>query len=225
MRQSQEVGITMAISLNSFILLLLSILGGMATLWKDIERKQVYTLLSFPISRSNYFLGRFLGCTMLLLTVCIINFSISVIAIKICASMYKSRLPILWENIAISFLFSFFKYTLLLAIGFLFASFSTSFFMPLFITIGTYIGGNSIQSIYEYVMRDESSNYSLFFKLVIKFIYYILPNFSSFDFTVYAAYALKIDLISLSYTSCYFIIYLLIVLSLSCIIFTKRDLI
>ncbi|HDD44067.1 MAG TPA: ABC transporter permease [Candidatus Desulfofervidus auxilii] len=223
MRQVQEVGITMSLTLNSFILLLLSIFGGMATVWRDIEKKSIYSLLSYPINRSQYLLGRFMGCVILLLMISVINFFLSAIVIKICASMYKSRLPILWENISFAFLFTFFKYILLLAIGFLCISFSTSFFTPFFLTIAIYIAGNASQGIYEYVLNEAAKKYPFWFKDIIKTIYYFLPNFSAFDFTAHASYALKMSYKSLLFTSFYFLSYFLIIISLACIIFSRRD--
>jgi len=223
MRELQEVSITMSLTLNSFILLILSVFGSIYTIWRDIERKYTFTLLSYPTSRINYIFGRYFGFVSILLIITVVNFLLGIIAIKVSASFYKSELPILWQNIALSYIFSWLKYSLVLAIGFLFASFSTSFFTPIFSTIAIYLAGNSIQGIYEYVVKD-TENISDFIKKVVSVIYYILPNLSSFDFTVSAAYALEIDLFSIYYTLAYFILYLTIVFTLTCVIFNKRDL-
>ena len=224
MRQLQEVSITMSITLNSFILLLLAIFGSVATVFRDVERKFVYTLLSHPLKRSDYFIGRFIGFALVMLVVLIINFVLSVISIKICAAMYKSRLPLLWGNIAIAFAFSYLQYLLLMAFGFLFASFATSFFMPFFATIATFIAGNASQGIYDYIFHSASKEYSELFKVIIKAIYYVLPNFSSFDFTAHAAYALKISSTQLINSFVYFVLYFTIVMSIALIIFNRRDL-
>lgn len=223
MRQTQEVGISMALTLNSFILLLLSIFSGLSTVWRDMEKRSVYTLLSYPISRSEYLIGRFLGCAFLLLLITIIDMLICIPIIKLCAGMYKSHLPILWKKIFFTYLFDLFKYTLLTSISFLVISFSTSFFTPFFITITCYMAGNSIQSIYDYVLVEASKNYPLWFKWIIKLIYYVIPNFSGFDLIPYAAYSLQLDYNSLGITFAYFLAFLFVTLSLSCMIFSKRD--
>ncbi len=224
MRQLQEISITMSITINSFILLLLAIFGSIATVFRDVERKFVYTLLSHPLKRSDYFMGRFIGFAFVMLVVLISNFVLSVISIKICAAMYKSRLPLLWGNVAITFVFSYLQYLLLMAFGFLFASFATSFFIPFFATIAIFITGNASQGIYDYIFHSASKEYSELFKVIIKAIYYILPNFSSFDFTVHAAYALKISSNQLINSFVYFILYFTIVMSVALIIFNRRDL-
>lgn len=223
MRQLQEVSITMSITLNSFILLVLSIFGSIYTIWRDIERKYTFTLLSYPTSRINYIFGRYFGFVSILLIITVVNLILGIIAIKISASFYKSDLPILWSSIALSYIFSWLKYSLILAVGFFFASFSTSFFTPIFSTIAIYLSGNSIQGIYEYVAKD-GGNISAFVKKLVSIIYYILPNLSAFDFTASAVYSLKIDLQSVFYTFVYFILYFTILFGLTCVIFNKRDL-
>ncbi|RLB09087.1 MAG: ABC transporter permease, partial [Deltaproteobacteria bacterium] len=185
MRQSQEVGITMCLTINSFLLLLLSIFSGVSTTWRDIEKRSVYTFLSYPISRSEYLIGRFLGCILLLFIISAIDMAVSIPIIKICARMYKSDLSIAWTNIFLAYLLIFLKYTLLTSISFLIISFATSFFTPFFLTIACYIGGNSIQSIFDYISKEASKNYPFWFKGIIKCIYYIFPNLSSFDLIPY----------------------------------------
>ncbi len=225
MRQVQEVSITASLTINSFILLFLSIFGAMATIWRDIERKFVYTILSYPIKRSSYIIGRFLGFALVMLVVLLVDLLLSAVAIHICAGMYKSRLPIMWNNIIFASIFSYLEYLLLMAFGFLFASFSTSFFVPFFATISIFIAGNASQGVYDYIFHTGFHHYSLMFKTVIKAVYYILPNFSSFDLTAYATYALKLEFDHMVYTSIYFILYFAVVMSLTNIIFKRRDLV
>ncbi len=225
MRQIQEVSITMSLSLNSFILLFLAMFGGVVTVWRDIERKYAYTILSNPISRTNYFIGRFLGFAIILAAITIINMLLSAVVIKISAGMYQSRLPIIWSNIAWAAAMTLLKYLILMGFGFLFTSFATSFFIPFFGTIIIYIVGNASQGVYDYLSSAGTSGYSAIFKYPVKFLYYIIPNFSSFDLTTYAVYALKINYSSILYSLAYFVLYLGIVLSLSVAIFNKKDLV
>lgn len=222
MRQLQQISITMSITLNSFILLVLSIFGGTYTIWRDIERKYTFTLLGFPVKRFSYIFGRFFGFSAILLMITSIDFLLGTVAIKISASFYKSSLPILWLNIFCAYYFSLLKYILLLGFGFLFATFSTSFFMPIFSTILIYIAGNSIQGVYDYILKS-GTEISHFTKAVIKVVYYILPNFSSFDFIPYAAYSLRIPENSLFLSFIYFVIYSTVVLAIAGAVFNRKD--
>lgn len=223
MRQLQEISITMSISLNSFILLILSLFGSIYTIWRDIERKYTFTTLSFPVTRINYFTGRYIGFVSVLFFITVINLILGLIAIKISAGFYKSELPILWSNIALAYFFSLLKYCIVLGFGFLFASFSTSFFTPVFSTIAIFLAGNSIQGIYEYVLK-ESENSSAFLKWVVSIFYYILPNLSAFDMTSYAAYSIDMNIKSVMFSIIYFVFYLSIVMTFAVLIFNRRDL-
>lgn len=223
MRQLQETSITMSISLNSFILLILAIFGGTYTIWSDIERRYTFTLLDLPVKRSSYLLGRFVGFAIIMLFITTINFILGLISIKISAGFYKSELPVIWMNIFYAYYFSFLKYVILLGVGFLITSFSTSFFTPVFSTIVIFIAGNSIQGVYDYVLK-AGDKMTPFAKFVIKIIYFILPNFSAFDFTAFAAYALKISTSSVTTSLLYFALYLSILMSAAVLIFNKRDL-
>lgn len=223
MRQLQEISITMSISLNSFILLILSLFGSIYTIWRDIERKYTFTMLSYPVTRVSYITGRYVGFVIILLIITLINLGLGAIAIKISAGFYKSQLPIIWSNIVIAYLFSFLKYSIVLALGFLFASFSTSFFTPVFSTIAIFLAGNSIQGIYDYLMKESDKMVS-YLKSIVSFFYYILPNLSAFDMTSYAAYSLKININSILFSIGYFILYVSVVMCIAVLIFNKRDL-
>jgi len=114
------------------------------------------------------------------------------------------------------------QYTLLLSFTFFFASFATSFFTPIFLSIAVYIVGNASQGIYDYVTK-ESANFNLIIKSVVSFVYYVFPNFSVFDYTVYASYSLPFEEGMIAHTFVYFVIYLALVMVGSIFIFNKRD--
>ncbi|MCX8084475.1 MAG: ABC transporter permease [Calditerrivibrio sp.] len=223
MRQLQEISITMSLSLNSFILLLMAIFGGTITIWRDIERKYTYTVVSYPISRTNYLLQRFVAIVLVLLIITIVNAILGYFTIKISASLYKSDLPLQWDKVFIAYIATFLKYTLLLSFTFLFASFSTSFFTPIFLTMAVYLIGNATQGMFDFVTK-EGSDFNLFIKNTVIFAYYTFPNFSSFDYTAYASYSLPLEQGMLTGMLIYFVIYTSIVLVSAIIIFNKRDL-
>lgn len=223
MREIKETSITLSLTLNSFILLLLSILGGVSTIWRDIEKKHLYTLLSHPVSRTGYFLGRFFGFAFIMLVITVLNF---LIAFLLAFASYKISNHIMmpsFYNLFIAFFFSFLKFTMVMAFCFLFSTFSTSFFLPFFVTIAIYLVGNASQNIYDFVVLSKDTEYPKIFVSIIKIIHFLLPNLSSFDFTIFAAYGIPIELRGVLFTLFYFIVYITIVLTLSLVIFNKKD--
>ncbi|MCA1933354.1 MAG: ABC transporter permease, partial [Calditerrivibrio sp.] len=99
MRQLQEISITLSLTLNSFILLLMATFGGTITIWRDIERKYTFTVLSYPISRANYFLQRFFAIVLILLVITIVNSILGYFTIKFSAGIYQSELPLSIDKI------------------------------------------------------------------------------------------------------------------------------
>ena len=61
-------------------------------------------------------------------------------------------------------------------------------------------------------------------KITCQGLYYLLPNFSAFDFHVYAIYGLPIPLLDLMFTLGYFVVYTTILLFLAIWIFDRREL-
>lgn len=223
MRQVAELSVTLSLSLLSFIMLLLSVFLGGTSLWKDIERRYTFSVLGLPISRQRYLLGRFGGTALfVLIAACVL--SIATCAVIVFTShIYPPDRPIVWGTLMLCILFDSLKYILLIAVAFLFSTISTSFFLPIFGTIATYIAGNVTQQVYDYIQSPASRNLAPAVKEVSTCLYYLLPNLSAFDLKVYAIYALPLPLNGLILTAVYFVIYVTILLSLSSVIFHRRE--
>lgn len=222
-RQVQEVGATFSLALNSFVLILLSIAAVLNTVWKDLENKVVYLFLSHPISRSEYFIGRFIGCEILLLSVSFINLIASCVVIYICSNIYPSDTIVSWKIIIVSFLLCFVKVSLLTSLGYFVVSISTSFFTPFFAMVGIYIIGSAFQSIYDYVINEAREIYPLWFKMAIKVLYYIIPNFGAFDAIPYVVYGIPLSFKYAVLMFIYGLLYISCIISLGAMIFSKKD--
>jgi ABC-type transport system involved in multi-copper enzyme maturation permease subunit len=132
--------------------------------------------------------------------------------------------PIQWGRIGVALGASLLKYVLLAAIAVFFSSLSTSFFLPFFATLAIYLTGSASQDVFEYISGDEGSKIAPLAQLLIKGVYYILPNFSAFDFNFQAIYPLPLHPADLVYTSVYFIVYTGVALSAANWFFSKREL-
>lgn len=223
MRQVTELSMTLSQSLTSFILLLLSVFLGGTSLWKDMERRYTFSVLGLPVSRQSYLLGRFAGTALfVILTACLLGVA-AFCVVAYSSTIYPSERPIAWGTMALCILFDALKYILLVAIAFLFSTVSTSFFLPVFGTIATFLAGGVTQQVYEYINSPASINISPLVKQAAHGLYYVLPNFSAFDLKVNAIYGLPVPVSGLLLTLAYFMIYTVIVLSLAAAIFLRRE--
>jgi ABC-type transport system involved in multi-copper enzyme maturation permease subunit len=224
MRQAQELSITLALSGLSFVLLVFALLYGASSIWRDIEKRQTAALLGLPLSRSNYLLGKFFGIALFLCGTTILLAMVCCVVISLGAAQYQADVPVSWMTVMLAIAGSGLKYVLLMAIALLLSSISTSLFLPIFGALGVYFAGSASQEVMEYISGEFGRQMAPLAKMTILAVYYVIPNFSAFDFTVEAAYALPISGMRILIMVVYFVVYVGIVLSLAAWCFSKREL-
>jgi Cu-processing system permease protein len=223
MRQVTELSLTLSLSLISFIMLLLSVFLGGTSLWKDIERRYTFSVLGLPLSRQSYLLGRFGGTALFVLLAAAVLGIAACTVVGFTSAVHPPERPIVWGTMALCILFDALKYILLIAVAFLFSTVSTSFFLPVFGTISTFMAGGVTQQVYEYIQSPASINLSPIVKQIATGLYYLLPNFGAFDLQVNAIYGLPIPVNGILLTVAYFVVYVGVLLSLSAAIFLRRE--
>lgn len=224
MRQVTELSITLSLSLISFIMLLLSIFLGATSVWKDFERRYTFSVLSLPISRSAYLMGRFCGIALFLFLTSAFLGSVASIVIKVASESYPPNRPIVWGIIFATIFFDALKYILLVAIAMLLSTICTSFFLPIFGAISAFMVGTITQQVYDYLHTPASGKaVSLLVKKAAIFLYYLLPNLGAFDLKVNAIYSIPLDQQGLLLTTLYFVIYTGILLLCGALLFCQRE--
>ncbi|AJE03398.1 membrane protein [Geobacter pickeringii] len=224
MRQVTELAITLSLSLISAILLLLAVFLGATSIWKEIERRYSYSVLSLPLSRPSFLLGRFLGIALFMALTALVLGVAACLSIMFASIMYPPTRPIAWHIIVVSIGFDALKYILLVAIAMTLSTVSTSFFLPIFGSISAFLTGTISQQVYDFIRSSVAENtFSPFMKKCVMILYYILPNLAGFDLKVNAIYALPLNGNGVLLTVAYFVVYLAIVLSLSMLFFERRE--
>lgn len=224
MRQVGELGITLALSLNSFILLLIALFLGGTTLWKDIDRRYIHSTLALPISRTTYLLGKFCGISLFLLTVAIILAGLVSVTIWFVTNADPTARTLLWTNILLALFFDALKYLMLVAGAFLLSAVSTSFFLPIFGTITLFLAGNITQQVYDYLQTPAASTLPVLTKRIALFLYYLLPNFTVFDLKANAIYSIPIADHGIVLPLAYSLAYGGLLLSAAAMLFARREL-
>jgi ABC-type transport system involved in multi-copper enzyme maturation permease subunit len=224
MRQVTELSITLSLSLISFILLLLAVFLGATSLWKDMERRYTFGVLSLPISRSSYLLGRFFGLALFLLLTSAVLGAVACLAIKVASVIYPSERAIVWSWLALALVFATLKYILLVAVALLLSTVSTSFFLPVFGTLCTFLASGITQQVYEYVNSPVAAQtVSPLLKSAVTVVYYLLPNLAGFDLKVNAIYSIAPSFAGLGITAAYFCAYTAILLGGAALLFNRRE--
>lgn len=224
MRQVQELSVTLSLSAISIILLILTVILGSSSVWRDLDRRYLVSILGLPLSRTNYILGKFSGMVLFIMTGCILLGLVATAVIALVSAQYPSDIPARWLHIWVAILSDGLKYIMVAAVALLFSSLSTSFYFPFIATLVIYFCGSASQEVYEYIISDYGKTMSVVAKTIITSVYYCIPNFAAFDFKVQAVYALPLSLQGLLFTGGYFLIYTSILLLVSVWVFNRREL-
>lgn len=224
MRQVQELSMTLSLSALSFLLLVITVLTGASSIWRDVEKRYTSSVLGLPVSRTAFVLGKFCAISLLLAVVAVVFGGGAFVAIKISAANYPPDMPANWVNFAAAILFDYLKYVLLLSLAFLFSAVSTSFYFPFLGAISIFLAGSASQEVYEFITGSYGKTFPALSKGVIKGVYYLLPNFAAFNLKAQAIYSLPLQPGTMLLTLVYFLCYTGIMLSLAVWSFSRREL-
>ena len=226
-REVGKVTIDMALSTISFSGLLIVLFVGINLMAKDLDKRTIYMVLSRPISRSQYIVGKYAGmlliiaATMGILSLLALG---SIAVLKIMIADYFVRFS--WSLILLSVMLIILMLMLLSAISFLFSSFTSSSFITLVLTIITYIIGqslNGVKALVESPVQEIGFVVSPMTVKLVKIAYYIFPNLSLFDIKLQAAHALAVSASFVVWTIVYGIVYITISITLAALIFRKKE--
>lgn len=224
MRQVTELSVTLSLSLISFILLLLSVFLGSTAIWRDIERRYTFSVVGLPLSRSQYVIGKFAGIAGFILFTSLLLGAVACAVVWYASALYPPARPVVWSTLLLAIIYDAIKYVLLVAVSFLLSTVSTSFFLPVFGTLSTFLVGSASQQVYDFVNSPAAAKLSPVIRQAASILYYIVPNFSSFDLKVNAIYGLAVSAQGLLLTLAYCAVYMIVVLSLASLIFSRREL-
>lgn len=187
-----------------------AIFVGVGLVFKEIEKRTVYTLVSKPIRRSEFILGKYLGLVMVLA----VNVSIMT-AMLFALLAFKG-----WTDAGIlgAVVLIFVEMMLVTAIAILFSSFSTPILSSLF-TVTFYVIGHMSWGL---LLLGEKMEGEIG-PAVFTFLYRILPNLGMLDVKGMVVHGTPVTLQHMMSGCLYGLSYTLILLSIAAFIFRRRD--
>lgn len=195
----------------NFFCVLIAIFTGINLVYKEIEKKTIYTILSKPISREQFILGKFLGLALTML-----------VALASMGFVFFTFLLISGygfdAGILLYFLLFYFELLILISLSLLFSSFSTPILASIF-TISIYLIGQVTWTFNQFkeLLRDSSLLFA------INILYYILPNFRKFNIKSDVVLGMHIGAGEIFLALAYALFYIAVLLTLSILIFRKRE--
>jgi ABC-type transport system involved in multi-copper enzyme maturation permease subunit len=192
--------------------------------WKEVEKRSIYTLLSKPMRRGEFVLGKYCGLVLTLL----VNVGVMTTAFyAVVAYMGWAATPLVrssWPAPAAdpamlkAILLIMIELMLVTAIALFFSTFSSPFLSAM-LTIGLWVIGH---------FGDDLRNFgtvvgSPVAASIARGLYYVLPNFSAFDVKAQVVHGQAVPLLYVGLTSLYGLTYLALVLVGAVVIFSRRD--
>ncbi len=210
----QEARTIVNIGLNAMLLFgtFIAIFVGVGLVSKEIEKRTVYAIFSKPVGRGEFIIGKYLGlCLTILVNVAIMGLGVSLALLYVGGTVLAVSI---WGSIFLIFL----ELVILTAVAILFSSFSSPSLSAL-LTFFVFIIGHMSGSLRDLAANLGSRSATIFFEI----IYYLLPNLAHFSFRTEAANGMSPTPQMLGGAFLYAIIYVIILLAITILIFSRRN--
>lgn len=193
---------------------LIAIFIGVGLVYKEIDKRTIYNLLSKPVHRQEFIVGKYLGLCVTLL----VN-SIVMVAATELALLYVNRgfAPIELAVLPAAYLI-YLELALLVAIAIMFSSFTTPMLAALF-SFAAYVIGHFSRDLLEMA----ALSHSMATRIMFTALYYVLPNLSNFGFISEASHGRILTIKTAALATAYGALYVAILLSAAVLIFKKRN--
>ena len=190
----------------------IAIFVGVGLIHDEIERRTIYTILSKPLSRSEFIVGKYMG---LLLTVWA---QLAIMSLAFFAVSWAVGAPLGWNLVAALGLVGI-ELMVVVAVATFFSSFTTPLLSSLF-SVGIYLAGHLSRDIRS--LGFQSGDAAVEF--ASQAVYRALPDLQSFNLTVQAVHGLPISSLEIGLPVVYGVGYSVVLLMASALIFERRDL-
>ncbi len=199
----------------SFFGAIITILIGVTLLNKELKQKTIYNILSKPVSRWQFIVGKHCGLTC---TVSLLVFMMGVGLVGFTAC-FEGRIDWLLLQATVFILL---EVSIIAAVAMFFSSLVVTTTLTGMFTLGTYIAGHSIAYFKYFLQNPEVSNPAL--DRLVMVLDWIVPDLSLFNVADQIVYGKAAAPEQLAYAVIYAASYSLVALCLATLIFQRREL-
>ena len=225
MRDIVRVAASLSLTTISFAGLLMVIFIGTNLLAKDIDKRTIYMVISRPISRAEYSVGKFLGlCYLIAASIAFLGI-ISSLPVFVAGIGYHNLQAIFdWNIYFAAILFIVMKLLIIASVIIFWSAITSTSFISLILTIAVYIIGSTNEVVKGFLdVKMEGMNITPLMASVIKFVYYVFPNLSAFDLKLQAANGIPVSAGYFAWTSLYGLLYMAIMVSAAALLMERRE--
>lgn len=194
----------------NFFGVLIAIFVGIGLVSKEIEKKTIYTIVSKPVARYQFLLGKYLGLCLTLLV------NTAIMAIGLLAVLSMQDVPIhavLFKALGMIVV----EFMVVTAVALLFSTFSSATLSAIF-TLAIYVIGHLTADLKAFGQKIDGLG-----QTVLEGMYYILPNLERFNLKGHVTHQLDVPTGDLFVITAYGLAYTTFLLMLASLIFQRRD--
>lgn len=208
----QEVRVIQNFGLTAMLvfLLIITVFIGTQLVYREIERKTVYMLLSKPVSRDAFYLGKFVGLS---LTIAAVTAIMGTAFIALVALKTHSVAPIQVMAIVMMML----EAWLLTAVGMLFSAFTAPLSSAIY-TLCLALIGHASTALLAVALKGQPA-----IKYILEFIYYVFPNLEKFNLRNEVVFGAPIDWSFVGWGAGYAVVYTAALLLLGVAVIRKYE--
>jgi len=212
MYQQVKVIKDFGLSAMSIFGLLIAVFIGIRLMVQELEQKTIYLIISKPIRRWEFVLGKYLGLSITL------AFNVLLMSLALWGASYLMEGYIDW-SLTPAIILLYVEILLVVAFSMLFSS----FMMPTVSAIATlmiFIVGHLSDFLLEFIALYPDKGYHWF----LKAIYHVAPNLEKLNLKIAVVEDLPYDSSNLIFGLLYGFSYILILLIITAIVFERKDL-
>lgn len=183
---------------------------GIGLVSKEIEKKTIYNIISKPVPRHVFLLGKYIGLTITLL----VNTAIMLAGLLVVLAVMDVAVTMLLFK---AVLLIFMELMLITAVALLFSTFTTSTLSAIF-TLAIYVIGHLLSDAKALGAKLDTVG-----RGVLTGFYYILPNLENFNIKGRVIYQLDVGTTEMALVLAYGMLYTAMLLLLAGVIFQRRD--
>lgn len=208
----EKMVVDFGISAITFFGVVMAIFNGSSLIYKELEKRTIYTVVSKPIHRFEFVIGKFTG----------LFFSISLNLMMMTAIFtiycWLMKIPLsLTFFIAIAFIFL--QICMIIGISMVFSLLSSPLLSATF-SLMFYIFGYWLEGLKDLIVLIENKSG----QIVVEWVYKTLPKLFYLDFKYQASHGFTISNLELIFAAIYGITYVCVFLLLSTLILNKKEL-
>ncbi|UCF06760.1 MAG: ABC transporter permease [bacterium] len=207
----QKIIMDVGLAAISILGVLTAVLLGSTLVHKEVDKKAIFMILTRPISRLEYLIGKYCGLVIAIVTMMAVMTGVMVVMIlsgrgQLTPAVFAAVYGALLETVVMG------------AVVIFFSTFTTPILTMLF-SLGIFVMGSLSNDLRIFAQRYGGEA----MKLVTGVLYYLLPNLQVFNLRHEAVHDLHFRGIDLLNASLYAALYCSVILFFSYMIFRRRE--